>query len=74
MDFFNGKNFKENLNLGPNRQIIYRISKSEGWTDVQIQNHHKEIIDMMENSYKLFKKTEDEINKWAKELNILNLD
>ena len=29
---------------------------------------------MMENSYKLFGISEADVNSWAKELNILNLD
>lgn len=74
MDFFDGNNFKDQLNLGPNRQLMYRISNSIGWTDIQINNHHKEIIQMMENSYKLFGISEADVNSWAKELNILNLD
>ena len=53
---------------------MYRISNSIGWTDIQINNHHKEIIQMMENSYKLFEISEADVNSWAKELNILNLD
>ena len=74
LDFFDGKNFKEQLNLGPNRQLMYRISNTVGWTDIQILNHHKEVIQMMENSYKVFGISEADVNTFAEKLKISNLD
>ena len=38
--------FKEG-NMGANRQIIYQISKSEGWGETQIKEHYKELVKLL---------------------------
>ena len=53
---------------------MYRISNTVGWTDIQILNHHKEVIQMMENSYKVFGISEADVNTFAEKLKISNLD
>ena len=38
--------FKEG-NMGANRQIIYQISKSEGWGETPIKEHYKELVKLL---------------------------
>ena len=40
----------------------------------QVLNHHKEVIQMMENSYKVFGISEADVNTFAEKLKISNLD
>ena len=53
-DYFDASgNLRKDKNIGPNRQIMYKESKKYGWTQTNIQDHTKELVEMLNDADKI---------------------
>ena len=39
--------------MGMNRQVIYKITKEQGWTGDKIVQHYKEVVELLENAHNI---------------------